>query len=403
VTAGVSDTPPSARAKLAFWGSITFLWVYFAIHALNTPIILDDWYQVAYIKHHGLSLRVIWDNALYNYNEHNPRIGENWLFITNGPWWINTLLAPTVSVGFFVVSFGMAFGRWPRATARDTQLFWILVALIWLASPIPGILFVYRPFATNYLYAFACTLLFILPYRIAADTGLKPRWWLIPAMFVAGWVAGMGNEHTGPTAALAAFALTALYWRHHRRVNAWMVTGLVGICVGYPMLFFAPGQKKRYGQIAARTTPAQQVMVRGIDGLYEIVLAFLWEAQLAVLVILAGIFTVILRAHRSGQPAPSPDKRAVLTMVGFLVAAFLIVFTLFASPTAAERLFFASAALFAMAGAILVDCCRCSRWPFTSRWACGSTRRPAPKVATARRGWRRPSARRRVASPSCRR
>ena len=352
----MTDDPPSSRAKLVFWGGVACLWLYLALHAINTPVLLDDWYQVAYLKKHGLTLESFWDNAVYNYNEHNPRLGENWLFVTNGPWWINTLVAPTVSVGFFFISFGVAFGRWPRATMRDAQLLLIVVALIWLASPIPGIIFVYRPFATNYLYAFACTLLFLVPFRMAADAGFKPKPWMIPAMFVLGWVAGMGNEHTGPTAGLAAGVLTFVYWyRNQRRLQAWMVTGLAGIAIGYPMLFFAPGQKKRYGQIAARTGPGQQVLVRGIDGLYEIVLAFLWEAQLAVLIVLGGIFVALMRSHRSGEPAPSPDRRAVLTMLGLLVAAFLIVATLFASPTAAERLFFASATLFALACAVLVD------------------------------------------------
>ncbi len=352
----MSDDTPTVRAKLAFWGGVAFLWMYLALHAFNAPIILDDWYQVAYIKKHGFSLQTIWDNAVYNYNEHNPRLGENWLFITNGPWWINTVVAPTVSVAFFFIAFGVAFGRWPRPSLRDAQILLILVALVWLASPIPGIMFVYRPFATNYLYSFTLTLLFLLPFRVAADLGFKPRPWMVPAMFVLGWAAGMGNEHTGPTAALAAIVLTGIYWwRNQRRLRAWMVSGLAGIAIGYPMLFFAPGQKKRYGQIAARTGPAEQVLVRGLDGLYEIVLAFLWEAQLAVLVILAGVYTVLMRAHRAGEPPPSPDRRAVMTMAALLAACFLIIATLFASPTAAERLFFASATLFAIACVVLAD------------------------------------------------
>lgn len=351
----VTDPAPSRRARFVFWGGVAVVWLYFAVQAANTPIILDDWYQVAFLKKHGLSLSSFWDNALYNYHEHNPRLGENWLLLVNGSWWINTLLTPTVEVGFFFIAFGVAFGRWPRPTVRDAQMLLVLLALIWLASPIPGIMFVYRPFATNYVYAFALTLLFILPFRIAVDRGLAPRRWLVPAMFILGWLAGMGNEHTGPTAGVAAVGLVYLYWHQHRRVHAWMVTGVAGIAIGYPMLYFAPGQKKRYGQLAARQGPVDQVLSRGIDGLYEIVLSFLWEAQLAVIVILCGLLVALLHAHRTQTAPPAPDRRAVLTMLALVASGFLIVATLFASPTAAERLFFASAVLFALAGAVLCD------------------------------------------------
>ncbi len=350
-----ADPGESSRARLAFWASVALFWLYFAVQSAVAPDILDDWYQIAFIKKHGLSLGSFIDNARFNYHEYNPRIGENWLLLVNGPRWIHTLLTPTVAVGFFFLAFAVAFGRWPRPGAADGQRLLIVTALVWLASPIPGILFVYRPFTTNYVYALALTLLLIVPYRIVVERALAPRWWMIPAMFALGWAAGMGNEHTGPTVFVALAGLVYAAWRLHRRFHAWMITGLAGLAIGYPMLFFAPGQKKRYGSIAARQGPLDHITERGPDGLWEIVLQFLWEAQLAVVLVLVGVFVALLRAHAAGRPAPAPDRRTVVLVLALLVPAFAVVATLFASPTTGERLFFASATMFALAGAVLCD------------------------------------------------
>ena len=221
-----------------------------------TPVILDDWYQVAYIQNHGLSPSSVWKYGFFNYFNYNPRIGENFLLIVNGPTAINALVTPTVELGLLFVMFVMAFGRWPRPTVRDAQMLLVTQAMVWLVAPIAGILYFYRPFCTNYVYAFTCTLLLFVPYRLelARDQLRYRSWWLAPLLLVWGWVAGMTNEHTGPTAIVCLGALTYLLWRKHRQIRTWMVTGLVGIVIGYPMLFFAPGQSLRYGGLATKET-----------------------------------------------------------------------------------------------------------------------------------------------------
>jgi hypothetical protein len=344
------------RERVIFWTGNAVLWAFLALLAFLTPVLLDDWYQLAYIKKHGLSPGSVLDYGLWNYNNYNPRLGENFLLITNGPRIINVLLTPTVIVGFLWNGFAVGLGRWPRPTLRDLQLLVILLALIWLASPIPGVLFAYRPFCTNYLYALAFSLAFLVPYRFVVDgaPALGRGWWWAPFMFVAGWVAGMGNEHTGPTVAVAAGVMTYLYWRHHRRIQVWMATGLAGIAIGYPMLFFAPGQKKRYGQVASKLGPTDHIRDRGPDGLFEIIIDFLWASQLAVFLVLVGAFVALATSARARTAPPSPDKRTVFLAAGLVLCAGAIIVTLFASPTASERLFFAPAVFFAIAGLTLL-------------------------------------------------
>lgn len=347
---------PAPRERVIFWTGNALLWAYLAVLAWLTPVLLDDWYQLAYIKKHGLSPGSVLDYGLWNYFNYNPRLGENFLLLTNGPRIINVLLTPTVILGFLWTGFAVALGRWPRPGLRDLQTLAILLALIWLAAPIPGVLFAYRPFCTNYLYALGFSLAFLVPYRFAVDRvpELGRRWWWMPFMFGAGWVAGMGNEHTGPTVAVAAGVMTLLYWRHHRRIHAWMVTGLAGIAIGYPMLFFAPGQKKRYGAVASKLGPTDHIRDRGPDGLFEIIVDFLWAAQLAVFLVLVGAFVALATAARTRTAPPSPDRRTVALAAGFVLCAGAIIVTLFASPTASERLFFAPAVFFALAALVVL-------------------------------------------------
>jgi len=356
---------PSRRDAAWFYGWCAFLWGLCCLMAYWTPIMLDDWYQVAYWQRHAFSFGAIWDYAHYNYFNYNPRLGENFLLVTNGPWLINVLLTPTIELLFTFVAFAMAFGRWPRPTARDARRLFLFVVVLWMVAPIPGILWFYRPFCCNYLYAFTFTLLLVVPYRLelGRDRLTYRSWWLAPLLGIWGWVAGMTNEHTGLTAALALGTLVYLLWRKHREIRAWMVTGLVGLLVGYPMLLFAPGQTKRYGGLANKAGPIRELLNRGVDGTYEVVMLFIWGAQMAIY--LTVIAVLVSRRRRASEaaapPPPTPDRTQTLTMLFLLAAAGCIVGTLFGSPVVGERLFFAPATLFAAAIVILLDVLIASR------------------------------------------
>ena len=351
--ADVGGTRAPDRALLL--GFAAGLWALFVVLAWLSPVLLDDWYQLAWHKTHAFGLSSIWTYAHYNYFHFNPRLGDTFLLVINGPHIVHLVLSPLVQLGLLWLGFALAFGRWPRALARDVQVLLLLQTLIWLISPIPGIIYFYRPFATNYLWAITTTLALFVPYRLALARRVTPAWpALIPCMLIAGWAAGMSNEHTGPAAIVAVLLLVAWAWRTGR-LRAWMVTGCVGLLVGYPMLFFAPGQALRYAGMANRNTPLRLLAERGLDGCFEIVLDFLGEAQLATLGVGAAVLLFLATHRRRGTTPPGMPRPALLTAALLIVAAGAIVVTLFASPTVGERLFFASSVLLACALAIVLD------------------------------------------------
>ena len=332
-----------------FFAAVAVMWAFFFVQAVHTPTLLDDWYQLTWHRHHAFGPGSIWEYGHYNYFHFNPRIGDVLLLITNGPRWIHLVCTPVVQLALVPLAFVVAFARLPKPTLRDLQLLIVLQLAIWLIMPIPGIVYFYRPFATNYLWSFATMLALFAPIRLAlASDDDRPRVWLAPIMLVLGWCAGMGNEHTGPTAMLAMAGLLVLAYKRGK-LRLWMVAGALGLFIGYPMLFLAPGQTQRYAGMATKSSPLKVLRERGVSGNGQIVLDFIGEAQLAIDLVILGVLVAVKR-KRLGRFA----QAHYLAVVGLIVAAGGIVCTQFASPTVGERLFLAPAVLFAAALAVVV-------------------------------------------------
>lgn len=339
-----------------FGCAVAALWVLFTVQAWNTPVVLDDWYQLTWHRNHPFGLASLWQYFHYNYFHFNPRIGDLLLLIVNGPPVFHLVLTPLVELGLLWLAFAIGFARWPRPTLRDLQLLLFVQTILWIVTPIPGLLYFYRPFTTNYLWGFATTLALFAPYRFALARPPAPpqRLWLVPAMFALGWLSGMSNEHTGPTQ-MAAIAILCLWLWRNGRLRAWLVAGAAGLYVGYPMLFFAPGQALRYAGMATRNTPLTLLRDRGISGCFDIVLEFLGEAQHGIDIVLLAILVYLISMRRRGERPCPPPRTALITAAGLVLAAGSIVVTQFASPTEGERLFFASAVLVVAAFAVLLE------------------------------------------------
>lgn len=342
--------------RLVFAGAVVATWALFFVQALHAPVLLDDWYQLTWHRTHSFGLASIWEYAHYNYFHFNPRIGDVLLLIVNGPRVFHLVLTPLVQLAVPVLAFAVAFARWPRATCRDLLRLAVIQTLIWITIPIPGIVYFYRPFATNYVWAFALMLALFAPFRIElarAEPGPR-RAWLVPIMLVLGWCAGMGNEHTGPTAMVAISALVFYAWKK-QRLGAWMIAGAVGLFIGYPMLFFAPGQALRYAGMATKQTPVRLLAARGVTGTWEIVKDFVQESQIAITAVVLVALYAARRARGRGEALAGLSNATLATTIALLAAAFAIVATLFASPTVGERLFFAPGVLLACALAVVAD------------------------------------------------
>jgi len=77
----------------------------------NTPILLDDWYQLTYWRHHDFGLAAIWEYGHYNYFHFNPRIGDVFLAIVNGPRAVHLIVTPLMQLAVLPITYVIANNR----------------------------------------------------------------------------------------------------------------------------------------------------------------------------------------------------------------------------------------------------------------------------------------------------
>jgi hypothetical protein len=235
-----------------------------------------------------------------------------------------------------------------------------------------------RAYGANYLYGAAIQLWFLVPLRLRPDGQGSTRACI--AYFVLGVIAGMCNEHTGPT--LVLFAVGYALWRGRRvrlagaRAEAidsgrprliW--AGAVGCLVGFAAIFFAPGQDSRYEGLATKVSLVGRLLARGITSNLDI----FRDWMLACAPVLGLIVIALLIDRNDIDRSDAPARHAgPLRLVGLaLVAGTLITATVFVSPKLGPRFYLHGAAL-VLAGFIAV-----------ADHALSSARRLAPFVVLA--------------------
>lgn len=293
------------------------------------------------------------DYLVYMYRELDARIGNAILYwiCEDGP--AHLLWTPAAVVAYVVGGFALAFGRWPRpADPRDAWRLLVLVALFWIATPSPGVMMFYRPFAAMYLHAFAILVLVLLPYRFAlgrrpASSSAATR---AIAMGLAGLVGGFTNEHTVPTAIVLVATCVWYVRRRDGRAPPWMFAGLVGLTLGFLLLFFAPAQDHRYEGLAAQATILERIAARGLVGNLAYLGLLVRHAAWMWLAIAAS---AALWAWRRPPLGPVRDRAIAIALLA--LAAVAIVVTMLASPKQGFRLIFASSSLLVLAGLLALD------------------------------------------------
>ena len=140
-----------------------------------------------------------------------------------------------------------------RGQGLDGRMPLIAHALMLLAVPFFGTVFLWLDGACNYLWgtALALTPLVILKSEREGgffDAGFSNGWIAVPACFLAGWT----NENTA-CGVLAAVLLLTLWDRlRGRKVRAWRWAALAAQALGVAVLLLAPGNFARAGEASPR-------------------------------------------------------------------------------------------------------------------------------------------------------
>jgi hypothetical protein len=339
-----SSTARTLRVLFYAYVAVTFAHIAYVVN--REPFSFDAW-NVA--KDTGAKPATLGRFLAYwhlEYTTSNPRFGQPFAYLAYKLTGVAEIGTPLAFLAIVLAAFVIGVGRWPsRKNGRDLAVLAIGIGTLWIAGPnLPAYMFC-RAYATNYIWAIAIQLWFIVPLRLrGAEIPTRPG--LLVAYFVLGVAAGMCNEHTGPT--LVFLALVYALWLRRRTGKliplAWV--GVAGALVGYALIFFAPGQAQRYEGLAERYTLVQQILVRGFANNIDIYLSFL--GAIAPLLFIATFAVGLGAATAPGDAAVdvgAQQRDALRIVLGALLAGSLIVITTFASPKLGPRFYLHGCAL----------------------------------------------------------
>lgn len=338
--------------------------VHIGLVMAHEPFAFDAWNIALDTQAQPFSLARWLDYGAFEYAHSNPRIGQWLAYLAYKLEYFAPIATPIAYLGLAGAVTVLGLGRWPVRRARDLAMAAIAIGFAWFAIPRIGMIMFCRAYGANYLYGAAVQLWFLVPLRLRPDglAGRPARF----AYFVLGVLAGMCNEHTGPTLVLFMVGYAVWRWRTTGRHAPLAWAGALGSVVGFAAIFFAPGQESRYEGLATRVSLVGRLLQRGITSNLDILRD--WMIACAPVVSLIAIALVIAR-----RDAASEESRgAPLRLVGLaLVAGTLITATVFVSPKLGPRFYLHGAAL-VLAGFLAV-----------ADQALATTRRLAPFVVLA--------------------
>ncbi len=334
-------------SPVAFAVLLAALFGAFALAAAWEPTVFDSWIHWGRSRRQGLDLAQVWGTARRDYLGGNPRLGYQFMKLMYSGDAVHTIAEPLAEVGFLFVLAALVVGRWPSPRrADDVAVLALVAAMILVAAPTPvaTAMFGYRPWTGNYVFGFLLHLVLFTPYRFHAVAPRPRHPVLAPVLLVWGALAGLGNEHTGP-ASIALLVLAMVSFRRRgERLAAWMVSGLVGLVIGFAALLLAPGQSKRYGGVMEQTTLVDVVLDRGLLGNLRLVGIFL--------LCTAALLPWLIVARRlRDQPVRGVDRWTIAVLVA---AGGVVMLTSLVSPQQGWRLLFAPMVLWIAAAALWI-------------------------------------------------
>ena len=241
---------------------------------------------------------------------------------------LNALVGTYVIYAFFFI----IFGRKPGDSLQDLGIIALILFILMADSTSSfGGIFIVVFGAFNYLWAYMLIFSFLIPYRILLSYTLgkrstPPKLSLLCTLglFVLGILAGWSSEFI---IVAIAFLLGLLVYMLYRKqqVPLWYIIGIIGLFVGFLIVFLAPGALKRiavfrelgipfhsFGELLAMSLGELKAWLKFVYGRANIFLTlsiilasalYLLESnkrQKLLFIALVAIAALILRQYTSG-------------------------------------------------------------------------------------------------------
>src|SRR5664279_4978073 len=145
----------------------------------------------------------------YEYAHSNPRLGQPLTYLAYKLDWFAELVTPLAYLALTLGITVLGLGRRPKR-GRELALWAMVIGFCWFALPQIGRNMFCRAYAANYVYGAAIQLWFLVPLRLRAARPDAATTQQCLTYAMAGALAGICNEHTGP--ALIAFLAGYAWW-----------------------------------------------------------------------------------------------------------------------------------------------------------------------------------------------
>ncbi len=335
-------SPSKVRILRAlFWAYLVVTFVHIAYVVYCEPFAFDAWNIAVDTDAKPFSVANFFEFWKYMYTQSNPRIGQPMAYLAYKLVGVAEIGTPIAYFAIVLATFVLGTKRWPdRSNNRDLAVLAIGIGFLWFAAPnLPAYMFC-RAYATNYIWLIAIQLWFIVPLRLHQPSD-PVRWGRLAAYALLGVIAGMGNEHVGPTLIACALAFALWTRRRDKRIHPKLLVAAIAPLVGYTIIFFAPGQSQRYEGLAEKYTLTEQILTRGLRGNMDIYVEYLQSAApLLVLMLCAIGLGLWRRGGESETPEVRAKQRSVLAFfVLTVVVGSMITVTVFASPKLGPRFY----------------------------------------------------------------
>ena len=244
-------------------GRILLVFIFILMYALNcmTPLLSDD-YFISFVWPEGLringmlpeeakkvsSFSDVYDSLKAYYFIWGGRIpGQT--FMTLFAWWgkgwfnvVNSIMAVLLITEIYWISHE---GKVSSFFAYK-YIFWIFFAL-WAFNVAFVDTFMWLSGSCEYLWMMVLLLAFLLPYvqnYYDSREHNSNKALFAVGMFMLGLIVGCSREML-----ICWIILILLYWlylcKRNGNLQSWKVSGLIGLCIGYSILIFAPGNFAR--------------------------------------------------------------------------------------------------------------------------------------------------------------
>ncbi|HEY0193828.1 MAG TPA: DUF6056 family protein [Kofleriaceae bacterium] len=316
--------------------------VHIGLVMVHEPFGFDAWNLAADTRAQPFTLGRWLGYGAYEYTHANPRLGQWWTYLAYKLVYFAPIATPVAYLALAFAVSVLGLGRSPgreddqgrRRLGRDLALVSLAIGFAWFALPRLGMIMFCRAYGANYVYSAALQLWFLVPLRLARGPARRRA---CAAYGVLGVLAGMCNEHTGPTL-IVFVAGYALWQRRAARPARLTWAGAIGLAVGFAAIFFAPGQGSRYDGLATKVSLVGRLLQRGVINNLDIFHD--WLLGCAPVLGLVALVVIIARDDRE------PALRPALRVLGLALAAgTLITVTVFVSPKLGPRFYLLGCAL----------------------------------------------------------